>query len=296
MKIVLGLLFFFLSQVVSAGIDVKVGAGNIAGILGREAQYHVDAVLMAIADNRAVVANEFQMNNLRARIRGVTVGRFEYTYQINGKEFTRVYHARSGRSVRGMVGDSKYSSGGTSSEPGGSGTIWEDIERDAREGMFYPADTPENVRAANLRPIKNSGVVSSGVKSDAELKALRSIQTDIVNGRVPPGGKLTAYVTKAPCPSCEEVIRVFAGEYKVNGNVFHMIETPVNAEVTGESLVAESMRASQEYFRAQARRVEDLLKTGKVTKPTSITWGEDTTRLLRNSRELELSGPPSRCK
>ena len=297
MKTVLAILFLVLSQVASAGnIDIEVGAGNIPGILDKEAQYHLDAILMAIADNKEVVTNSRQMYHLRSRMAGMTVARFEYTYEVDGREYTRVYHARSGRSIGGTILDAKYERNATSSESDGSGTLEDDIARDLGEDRFYPADTPFDVRVTNLRPVKGSAIASKGVKADAEFKAIRSIQTDIVENRVPKGGKLAAYVTKEPCATCRDAIRNFAAEYDIDGTVYHLIEARGNVPVEGKGLIPRSMRAHQHYFTTNANRVNRMLKTGHVTRPTALRWGEDTARLLLSHRELELSGPGNRCE
>ncbi|HEY4293816.1 hypothetical protein [Luteibacter sp.] len=288
MRKLLVFVFCLLSQAAWAGkIELQSGAGNIPAILEREAQYHLDAFLMFIADHPDIVSDVSYMDNIRARAIGMTVARFEYTYEINGRSFTKVYHARSGRSVGGTVADARYGSGGTSD----SGTMNEDILREAQETEYYPRDTPFNVRARNLTPVPGSGIVAQGPRSDAELKAVRAIQTNIEDGIIPRGGTLTAYVSKTPCQSCTNAIRNFAEEYNVDGTVHFMIEG--KGTVEGPGKVKRSMRANQTFFTKQKDRVKAQFRNGNVRKPTSIAWGEDSERLLATQRELELTGATS---
>ncbi|PTR35167.1 hypothetical protein C8J98_101430 [Luteibacter sp. OK325] len=134
-----------------------------------------------------------------------TFASFQYTYTLNGMEHTRTYYARSGEDpprlgVRGPT-PPLYSN--------------------------YLQVQPTEVHATLLSSDESAitwtalkdGRPADARRNDAELKAVRSIERDLINGRVPSGGEVTAFVSQPMCPSCEMAVRMFALQYDIDVNV-----------------------------------------------------------------------------
>lgn len=62
------------------GINVQVGAGNVAGILDKETELHLNAVRRVILTRPLLHTNSYFMQDLQKRLFDSTIARFDYTY------------------------------------------------------------------------------------------------------------------------------------------------------------------------------------------------------------------------
>lgn len=137
----------------------------------------------------------------QTQLRRATFAYFEYSYEIEGTRYSRIYLAASGRSFSTYV------------DPRATG-----LTPPARaDAEYFLAD--DVVRHATAGPSENSDVTAQPNRpsmpnrnNDAEIKALQSIMRDIDAGIVVPGGRLLGFVSKQPCDSCSAALRQFALE------------------------------------------------------------------------------------
>jgi len=287
-----------------AGIDVQVGSGNVAAILEKETELHLNAVRQAVLARPWFVGERTFMSRLQKQLWDSTIARIDYTYTTpDGASVTRSYHARSGRSIGGTIDDisGNSSSSGSSSSGSGSGNLTAndiDIRMDIDEGGYYPRDTLEDVRVRNLNPRGSTVQVANADYRrvrDAELKAFRHIEHDIRQGAVPEGGRITGYVSQPPCDSCANVIRNFGEQFHVSGDVYHLVpETVTGSRAGGE--IAASNRAAGRYFQARRRAIVSALQVDNVKAPAPATWGADTAKTIANLEATEQGRPAATCR
>jgi hypothetical protein len=286
-------------------LTISPAAGNVTAILERDAAIYVDATRGVLVNEVPGIANQGRvMARLRSKTLGATIARIEYTYNMGEGTQTRVYHARSGYSIRKAIDRVNTGSGG-SSEPNDSTAAGsefgnedaaapaDDIARDAAEAIYYPPDTATDVRAPNL-PQETSVLEARVVDDfdharDAELKALRKIEADINAGIVNRGGTITGYVSKAVCASCKKVIDTFAETFDAKGAIYEMIEPDPKQTVFRENLRGMSQKSSAELRAARSRYTKERLGTRNVTAPRIGAWEEPVSALRLEEEEAGLA-------
>lgn len=247
-------------------IAIETGEGNVAALLERDANVFADALGKAVVDFTPSPPLSKTFIMLRSKVQGATIARIEYTYEKDGKTMTRVYHGRSGHSLKTIF--DRVSKKSASSDSGNDSPVTDsgdatgvieadDIAMDAAEAKYYPTETALDLRARKL-PESASRLEASVVDSmdhswDAELKALRRIEYDIEKKVVPRGGRVIGYVSKTVCESCRKVIDTFARLFDTNGTIYQLIE-PGATPVAGEATTAiQRSRAVSNNFRAMRK-------------------------------------------
>lgn len=241
----------FSSWTACAGsIAIETGEGNIAALLERDANDFADAVGKAVLDFSPSPLPSKTFVKLRSKVQDATLVRIEYTYEKDGKTVTRVYHGRSGHSLRTIFdrvpkkpgsSDSGTESPATDSSDATGVVEADDIAMDAAEAKYYPAETAFDLRARKL-PASTSRLEASVVDGmdhswDAELKTLRRIEYDIEKKIVPRGGRVIGYVSKTVCESCRKAIDAFARIFDADGTIYQLID-PGASSVAGEGTTA----------------------------------------------------------
>ncbi|WP_339388775.1 hypothetical protein [Vibrio caribbeanicus] len=117
-----------------------------------------------------------------------SIARFEYKYGST----KRIYHSFSGET---LLNKPLVNNGGAAKEQFKTWSQEEMRENEVLVGNKISEADYENVE----RYFKASSFKQA---NDAEIKALRQIETDISEGIIPAGGKLTVYVNQIPCESC----------------------------------------------------------------------------------------------
>ncbi|HEX3634726.1 MAG TPA: hypothetical protein VHV99_04450 [Paraburkholderia sp.] len=126
---------------------------------------------------------------LASKWRSATIARFEYTYGgANGESNTRVYNAISGQDPQDIL----YDAGSAPHRQLNAFLQGGRVEKAARN-----IEVPEGRLAANI----------DKQAADAELKALKNFENDILHNGLPRGGRLVGYISQAPCDSCGNVLK-----------------------------------------------------------------------------------------
>lgn len=168
-----------------------------------------------------------------------TFATFQYTYVSKGKEHTRTYYARSGEEPP------RLDVRGPTPAPFSSYVQTQPAEVHA---MLLPSD-----RSAITWTALDDGRGSDARRNDAELKAVRSIERDIINRRVPLGGEVTAFVSQPMCLSCDMAVRMFALQYDIDVHV--------------NVLSSDSAWASQRFMRKRVAFFTSALASSTTSGP-----------------------------
>ncbi|MEX1829552.1 hypothetical protein [Luteibacter sp. CQ10] len=210
--------------------------GNVVALLESTSQYHVDAMREVIMGRHPSGHHLSRWESLEVAMRDAPVARMEYHYELDGMPQTRIYHAFAGQPLSAtadaiFTGESPLStpplmdSGDftvESPEPGPSTRpVIHGMDRIDEQDDIYYADLPEgNVRA---RVLSSEGSVLTpfdveGAQGalDAEFKAMRAIERDIVEGLVPRGGRIAGMIGGSACASCQHVMERMAETYDVD--------------------------------------------------------------------------------
>lgn len=136
------------------------------------------------------------------QLRRATFAYFEYSYEADGAQHSRIYLAASGRSFATYI-DPRASGLVAPDKPDAAYFASDDVVRHASAGASENSD---------VTPVPGAGTSMPNRGNDAEIKALQSIMRDIDAGLVEPRGHLLGFVSKQPCDSCSAAMRQFVTE------------------------------------------------------------------------------------
>ncbi len=297
-------------------IDIEKGEGSfVVDLLDAEGRLHVDAMQAMLILERPTMANQGTRTFFKAisgRMHGATLARIDYSYETNGMTHVRTYHARSGRSMALIAdivsakhgrGASSATESGDTDTPSVDSGVTDDVTRDAGEAIFYPPDTPTNVRVAAL-PDDASPIESVDIgdgkshATDAEVKIARRLDADIQQGVVPRNGKVTGYVSKTVCESCRNALDELAMRHDIDGTVYQLIEPdPASGRarepLTDKSTLLErSQQSSRDLKSLRSAYANSTLAKDVYRKPaTSWTDVRTIERAEASTALPELSDP-----
>lgn len=168
-----------------------------------------------------------------------TYATFIYTYREGDQTRSRIYYSRSG------------SMGSRANLPAMRGSFESYFPVD---GMEVRSHIPFGERSRiRFSPVEGDDRTDAR-RNDAEFNAVRTIERDIIAGRVRSGGIVRAYVSRPMCTSCESAVRSFAEMYDV--------DVRVNYIEGRDSRI-------QNWFRRRLWRYADTLYAQIGTVPTT---------------------------
>ncbi|UPG94940.1 hypothetical protein [Luteibacter aegosomatissinici] len=138
-----------------------------------------------------------ELNRLAHRWIRATVARFEYTYHAGGRERTRVYHAMSGREADEILGLPVSEASG--------------------QYVGIAASRRASIEAAAGSQL---AVPEPGHRLDAEVKGFRTLERDLVEGKVPARGRLRIWISQPICSSCRAMASSFETSYVIDTTIF----------------------------------------------------------------------------
>jgi hypothetical protein len=97
---------------------------------------------------------------------------------------------------------------------------WAQYYSDANPNVF--ARIPDGEHSILEESMAGDSTTGLGRGYDAEMRALRTIERDILAGNVPRGGVIAAWVSQPPCQACRKAFKIFSDAYHVNVNVYHL--------------------------------------------------------------------------
>ncbi|HVI54723.1 MAG TPA: hypothetical protein VM621_06690 [Luteibacter sp.] len=264
-------------------IAPAAGEGIVAMLNGESTLFANAYRTMLAKEGIATTGNSTAWNRVRFATHSPTVARMEYTFVRNGRQFTRIYHARSGPAMEVVLSRIDFTAPGNGSRSGSSGTesegsrpykiTEEDIAKDFAERKYYPIDTEFNVRAPNLPPqdsVLESLATNNG--GDAELKIFRQIENDIATKTVSRGGRLVGYVSKAVCQSCSAASVALAESFGIEGHIYQLVEAATGVPLPRDPKLLASGESSAELKSLRKAYAASHFKRDTVTDPGETSW------------------------
>ncbi|MDK9756925.1 hypothetical protein KIV40_16305 [Vibrio sp. D173a] len=150
------------------------------------------------------------------RVGSKSIARFEYHYTMpNGERATRIYHSFSGETpTPGLQGHNV------------DFTQKIEAEMRANERLVTGKITEEEYHSGG-RYFRASSYARA---NDAEIKAMRKIEKDILSGDLESGGSLTVFVNQLPCESCTPLFeeQLAAWPHIATADVSYLGQIPEN--------------------------------------------------------------------
>ena len=159
-----------------------------------------------------------------------------------------------------------------------------DYEDDVAESRFYPKLGRHEVRALTRLQARNGVRGTDRRARDAELKAMREMEAEFNSGRIPPGGKLTIFVSQPPCSSCIEALTKFSDKYKLNTTQVHHLTNAKKA--LPYSQLDASQQASRDFFSSRKRYTDSVLVTKNV-RPGGFETEHEARRFAGRMEDME---------
>jgi hypothetical protein len=289
----------FIFPVAGQEVSIGYGAGNMAAMLAYDADVYATAAAAALT--AAVRAPSMkQIRALEAKTHGATIAIVEY--RPPGWEHPIRIHSRSGRSntsiIQRLGGLSDTSSGVTStgeSDLEAPFATPDDVASDAAEATYYPDEVslregfrptaPVDIRAPLLDQ-PTGGVVEASIigdgrnhAGDAEIKALRKLESLFIDSSVPQGGRITAYVSKTVCASCEAGFQAIADTYRLSVQVYQLdeVNTPSQAGLYDvlQSDITAASRASSTLLKTVRKSTTTERLRQRIDGAPRATWFDD---------------------
>ena len=179
-------------------------------------------------------ADAAELLRFQQQLRRATFSHFQYSYTLDGTEYTRIYLGVSGRPFPDLVNASYR----------------------GPRNLVVPANvqnyfnTDDIVSFGSVGPVDGSHVTPEPPTAntphrtnDAEIKVLQAIMRDIASGQVRAGGRLLGFVSQVPCASCSAAFRQFATEADADVHINYVEGSPNSSRTMTPALaVIRSMR------------------------------------------------------
>lgn len=215
---------------------LDIDEGCATALLEASSQRHVDAMRYIVAERYPGTLSARRWEEVESHLRTATLARLEYEYSTGGEVAIRVYHALGGQPL-GAVARNAFEGEIPGSPESPSSPGWSDSDdpavatfsrmtdedigaMEARDEAAYSGFDESDLRApfrpagrSVMKPYWHQGRYHA---FDAEQKALRSIEEDILDGRMPRGGTVRGLMSGAPCATCRESIKAFADTYDLD--------------------------------------------------------------------------------
>ncbi|QWT19157.1 hypothetical protein KPL74_15565 [Bacillus sp. NP157] len=310
--------------------------GNLVALLEASSQRHVDAMRSIIVARYPGDYRARRWELVESHMRSTPIARLEYTYTSNGISHVRTYHAMAGEplgrvAVRAFAGPTPPGTPSTPSSPE-LATSASEAEEDAAGSQaavsdealaaaetadepFYVASDATDVRApfrmggrSIMKPYWHDGRYHA---LDAEQKALRALEDDILGGVVPRSGTVRGMLSGVVCHTCRWSIGTFADAYDLDIQLTEMSPTIPSAlkkeliasgraRLRGLKLIdagtERPMVAFDALAGARAAQVRDNISPAAMERTASgKPWPQRSFRLgqPRPRRITEASASPS---
>lgn len=220
MKIVAMPLVIFSASVFAADVNVSrvTESESVATtLLNDTVDRIVDSYGQAYID--IVSPTNFKKSDVERGVQRVgskSIARFEYHYTMpNGESTTRVYHSFSGETP-------------TPGLQGHTVDFTQKIEAEMRiNERLVTGKITEEEYSSSGRYFRASSFARA---NDAEIKAMRRIERDILSGDLESGGSLTVFVNQLPCESCTPLFeeQLAAWPHIATADVSYLGQIPEN--------------------------------------------------------------------
>jgi len=188
----------------------------------------------ALSGSYGRVSDSAELLRFQQQLRRATFSHFQYSYTVEGVEYTRIYLGVSGRPFNELI------------NPAFRGT--RRLVPPVEESNYF--DTDNVVLFGSVGAVEASEVTprpatpgSPQRANDAEIKVLQAIMRDIREGTIQPGGRLLGFVSQIPCESCTAALRQFSIEAQADVHINYVEGHPGSPRTMTPALaVIRSMR------------------------------------------------------
>ncbi|KJV35444.1 hypothetical protein [Luteibacter yeojuensis] len=239
-------------------IDLDDGA--VVALLEASSQRHVDAMRSIIKASYPGGYSARRWEIIENHARRTPIARVRYEYPLGRSTAFRTYHAMGGEPLSRIAalalgGPTPPGTPSSAGSPPLSPTWSEDddtppaervsddelVAAEAADAPHYAAPDDTDVRAAFrpsdrtvMKPYWHQGSYHA---LDPEQKALRALEDDILDGKVPRGGKVQAWLSSVVCATCRRPIERMAAAYDLEVSFTEMVPF-VPADVTRAEIQA----------------------------------------------------------
>lgn len=180
-------------------------------------KFHLRGAQRYAARHGPVVTTDRAYTGFRIEWAKATAAQVKYRWiDSAGKPRTTLYHGLSGRVAAAAVPHESTSL----VVPSFDMPDWAQYYPDVNPNVY--ARVPEGERSILEESMAGDSTVRLGRGYDAEMRALRTIERDILAGNIPRGGVIAAWVSQPPCQACRKAFQIFSDAYHVNINVIHL--------------------------------------------------------------------------
>lgn len=179
-------------------------------------KYHLRGAQRYAAKHGPLVSAERTYSGFRTEWSRATAAQVKYRWtDTAGRPRVTLYHGMSGR-----VAASALPRETAAELPMYDMPDWAQYYSDANPNVF--ARIPDGEHSILEESMAGDSTARLGRGYDAEMRALRTIERDILAGNVPRGGVIAAWVSQPPCQACRKAFKIFSDAYHVNVNVYHL--------------------------------------------------------------------------
>lgn len=179
-------------------------------------KYHLRGAQRYAAAHGPRVSSDEAYANFRRSWARASVAHVEYRWtNSRGRPWNTVYHGMSG-----PVASSALPRDGALVPAAYDMPDWAQYYTDHNPDVF--ARIPDGERSVLEQALEGDASAGVGRGYDAEIRAMRTLERDILAGNVPRGGRVVAWVSSPPCQTCRATIRLFADTYGIDVQVYHL--------------------------------------------------------------------------
>lgn len=147
------------------------------------------------------------------------IARMQYRWtNASGVPRVTVYHAISGKTPAAAMGIDATSGYAAYTMPS-----WKNFYNDKNPNIYahiiHGETTALNALPSVYAPGESLGV---GHRYDAEMRALRTLERDIIANNLPRGGRVVMWTSAPPCTVCRQAMQIVSDTYGIDMQVFHM--------------------------------------------------------------------------
>lgn len=227
----------------------------------------------ALADHGGLVADTAELLRFQQQLRRATFSHFQYSYDIDGVEHTRIYLGVSGRPFPELINTS-YRGPRHLVPPTSTTRNYFNTDSVVTFGSVGAAEGSD-VTPAPATP-------GTPVRAnDAEIKVLQAIMRDIESGAIRAGGRLLGFVSQIPCSSCTSALRQFSVEAQADVHINYVEGSPHSPHTMTPALAAiRSLRnvLVDELTTSFAPPVHTVIASSEVTEAEQPSTSSCTRR------------------
>jgi hypothetical protein len=291
-----GIMLATLPGLAFAGYAKFWGGENVAAMLYAEHDIQATAFGLYVEDWRASHADAAIDTTSRkfrikagSKLNSATVARGEYRVNANDASPSLVLHSSSGPSIEARFDRVSGQADSGSSDVDTPEAIAENVEKEATEMRFFPANSATDIRAGNFVPRKGGRVFGSDLGdgkahfADAELKIAGEMEGRFLDKTLPEGGQLVVYVSQPVCGSCNAGLQALADAYNVDVKVYQLGGAVTSGADAAADAAASAGKSLFEVRKAQTNVMLGEIGTGELRVGT---WSGTTRRAQRLQADL----------